>query len=63
MDRMGRDSQRAAMIYLHGSDARQHQIADTLSKLTREELKRGSKRTPAGKQSGTQRARNRKRAS
>ena len=44
MDRMGHDSQRAAMVYLHGSDERQHQIADTLSKLATEELKRGSKR-------------------
>jgi len=57
MDRMGHDSERATMIYLHGSDARQHQIADTLSKLTRDELRR------AGKRTGTQRARNRKRAS
>jgi integrase len=63
MDRMGHDSQRAAMIYLHGSDERQHQIADTLGKLARAELKRGSKRTPGGKRSGTQRARNRKQAS
>ena len=66
MDRMGHDSERAAMIYLHGSDARQHQIADSLSQLAREELKRGTKRTggpAAGKRSGTQRARNRKRAS
>jgi hypothetical protein len=31
MDRMAHDSQRAAMIYLHGSDARQHVIADSLS--------------------------------
>jgi integrase len=62
MDRMGHDSQRAAMIYLHGSDARQHEIADSLSKLARAELKRGSKRT-AGKSSGTQRARNRNQAS
>ena len=44
MDRMGHDSERAAMVYLHGSDERQHQIADTLSKITRDELKRGSKR-------------------
>ena len=66
MDRMGHDSERAAMIYLHGSDARQHEIADSLSKLAREELKRGSKgtgRQPSGKRSGTQRARNRKQAS
>jgi integrase len=58
MDRMGHDSQRAATIYLHGSDARQHEIADSLSKLVRAELKRGSRRT-ARKSSGTQRARNR----
>ena len=66
MDRMGHDSERAAMIYLHGSDERQHQIADTLSKLAAEELKRGSKRQGgrgSTKRSGTQRARNRKQAS
>jgi integrase len=62
MDRMGHDSERAAMIYLHGSDARQHEIADTLSKLTLAELKR-RKRGPGGKSSGTQRARGRKNAS
>ena len=66
MDRMGHDSQRAAMVYLHGSAERQHQIAGALSKLARDELKRGSKRQDgeaAGMRSGTQRARNRKRAS
>ena len=52
-------------IYLHGSDARQHEIADSLSRLAREQL-RGSK--PSGGQasrrrSGTERARNRKQAS
>jgi integrase len=62
MDRMGHDSQRAAMVYLHGSDARQHEIADSLSKLAREELKRG-KRPASGGRSGTQRARNRDQAS
>ena len=62
MARMGHDSERAAMIYLHSSDERQHQIADTLSQLARDELKRGSKRQ-AGKRSGTQRARSRKQAS
>jgi len=30
------------MIYLHGSDERQHQIADNLSKLATEELKRAA---------------------
>lgn len=38
MDRMGHSSTRAAMIYMHGADARQHEIADTLSKLARQEL-------------------------
>jgi integrase len=47
MDRMGHDSERAAMIYLHGSDARQHQIADSLSKLARSELRRSAKSRPA----------------
>jgi hypothetical protein len=54
------------MIYLHGSDARQQQIADTLSKLTRDELRRGanSKSGQARrKAAGTQRARGRKQAS
>jgi hypothetical protein len=57
MDPMGHDSERAALIYLHCSSEGQHQIADSLSQLAREELKRVSKR------SGTQRARNRKQAS
>ena len=52
MDRMGHDSERAAMIYLHGSEARQHEIADTLSKLTLAELK-GAR----GARAGSQRAR------
>jgi integrase len=52
MDRMGHDSERAAMIYLHPSDARQHEIADTLSKLTLAELKR-RKSGPRGKSTGT----------
>jgi len=38
MDRMGHTSTRAAMIYMHGADARQREIADTLSKLARQEL-------------------------
>ena len=62
MDRMGHDSQRAAMIYLHGSDARQHEIADSLSKLAREELKQGHQKG-SGRGSGTQRARGRRKAS
>jgi integrase len=62
MDRMGHDSERAAMIYLHGSDARQHEIADSLSKLAKQGRKAGTKRK-TGKRTGTQRARDRKQAS
>ena len=60
MDRMGHSSTRAALIYLHGSDARQQEIADSLSKLARSELRRsarGSSRRPTADRSGTQRAR------
>jgi integrase len=39
MDRMGHSSPRAALIYLHGSDARQRAIADGLSKLVEGELR------------------------
>lgn len=66
MDRMGHDSERAAMIYLHGSDKRQQAIADTLDKLARDELKRaGTRKTgrPASNPTGTQRARKRPKAS
>jgi hypothetical protein len=66
MDRMGHDSERAAMIYLHGSDARQHEIADSLSRLAREQLNQGSKPSSghaSRRRSGTPRARNRKQAS
>jgi integrase len=66
MDRMGHDSERAAMIYLHGSDERQHAIAETLSKLATDQLKRGAKGKNGEtkrKGSGTQRARRPRRAS
>ncbi len=39
MDRMGHSSPRAALIYLHGSDARQRAIADGLSRLVEGELR------------------------
>ena len=58
--------ERAAMIYLHGSDKRQQAIADRLSQLASDELKRGSKRNaagPGGNRSGTPRARKRRDAS
>lgn len=59
MDRMGHDSERSALIYLHGSDARQQAIADTLDKMAREELRRSGTTRPSAKGSGTQRARKR----
>jgi hypothetical protein len=52
MARMGHDSERAAMIYRHDSDERQHQIADSLSQLARDQLKRDAK-AQARKRSGT----------
>jgi hypothetical protein len=66
MDRMGHSSTRAAMIHIHGNDARQHEIADTLSQLARQELDPVLKAAPArpeGKRSGTQRVRKGRRAS
>ena len=39
MDRMGHRSPRAALIYLHGSDARQRAIADGLNRLVEGELR------------------------
>jgi integrase len=39
MDRMGHSSPRAALIYLHGSDARQRAIADGLNRLVEGELR------------------------
>lgn len=38
MDRMGQSTTRAALIYLHGSDVRQREIADALSRLTEERI-------------------------
>jgi len=51
---------RAALIYLHGSDQRQREIAQALSDLAEAEMKRGAKGTKspaARKASGTYRAR------
>ncbi|WP_223297402.1 tyrosine-type recombinase/integrase [Catenulispora acidiphila] len=38
--RLGHDSDRAASIYLHGSEERQHTLADALSDRARRELRR-----------------------
>ena len=54
MDRTGHSSSRAALIYLHGSDARQREIADSVSKMIQSELRSGRR---SGRRSGTQRAR------
>ena len=48
MDRMGHSSPRAALIYLHGSDARQRAIADGLNRLVEGELRVGTKGSPRG---------------
>ncbi len=58
MDRMGYDSETAPLIYLHGNDAQQQAIADTLSQRARDELQQGKGAKPgraARKPSGTQR--------
>jgi hypothetical protein len=55
---MGHASDRAAMIYLHATDERHREIADTLSAMAKAELKKSSK-----KRSGTQRHGSAKRAS
>ncbi|HEV7932354.1 MAG TPA: site-specific integrase [Actinomadura sp.] len=56
--RMGHASDRAAMIYLHATDERHREIADSLSAMAKAELKKaGTNR------SGTQRARRRKKRS
>jgi integrase len=48
MDRMGHSSPRAALIYLHGSDARQRAIADGLSRLVEGELQGRIQGRPKG---------------
>ena len=42
MGRMGHSTTRAALIYLHGSDARQRAIADGLNRLVQREMKGGN---------------------
>jgi integrase len=59
MARMGHDSERAAMIYLHSSHERQRALADAVGKAARVELAK-SKPRDQSKPSGTRRARNRR---
>jgi integrase len=53
MARMGQDSERAALIYLHSSAARQRVLADEVGKMAAIALAK----TKSAKPSGTQRAR------
>jgi integrase len=62
MARMGHDSERAALIYLHSTSARQRILADMVGKAARAELAKSKARKTA-KPSGTRRARNRRPAS
>ena len=57
MVRMGHDSQRAALIYLHSSDKRQRAVADAVAEAARAELAQ-SKRAKKPGRSGTWMARN-----
>jgi integrase len=61
MARMGHDSERAALIYLHSSTARQRALADAVGETARVELAKFRKGKPA-KPSGTRRARDRRSA-
>ncbi|GAB3989922.1 site-specific integrase [Actinoallomurus acanthiterrae] len=71
MSRMGHSSTRAARIYLHARQERDKEIAATLGKMVRRELKRSQKPQKPGdagggkpdERSGTQRARKRRKAS
>jgi hypothetical protein len=58
MTRMGHSSTRAARVYLHAREERDRQLASTLDKMARRELRRSSGARRGG-QSGTQRARGR----
>ena len=56
MARMGHNSPRAALIYMHSSDKRQRTLADAVAKAARAELAK-SKKGKAAKPSGTRVAR------
>ena len=61
MERMGHDSERAALIYLHSSTQRQRDLADAVGDAARAELAKSKPRKTA-KPSGTRTARNRRSA-
>jgi len=58
MARMGHDSERAALIYLHSSEKRQRALADAVAKAARAELAQSKEAKKPGR-SGTRMARNR----
>jgi hypothetical protein len=62
MNRMGHSSTRAARVYLHAREERDRQLATTLDKMVRRELRRSSGTRNRGR-SGTQRARGRPKGS
>jgi len=58
MTRMGHWSTRAAVVYLHAREERDRQIASTLDKMARREMRQaGIRSMPRTSASGTQRAR------
>jgi len=59
MARMGHDSERAALIYLHSSRGRQRALTDAVGEAARAELAR-PRPCEAAKLEGTRRARNRR---
>ena len=59
MARMGHDSERAALVYLHSSRERQRALADAVGEAARAELAR-SEKTKKAPPEGTRRARNRR---
>jgi integrase len=59
MARMGHDSERAALIYLHSTAERQRALADAVGATAQAELAKSKKRNTA-KRSGTRMARNRR---
>ena len=65
MDRMGHSTARAALIYQHGSHARQHEIADALGQLARQQMtdSPAPNKVKRSKPTGTGRARRNPQAS
>jgi len=63
MERMGRSSARAVLIYLHSTDERQRKLADEVGKQARAELRKGRKPMDGDGASGAKVARRRGHAS